>query len=471
MVINAYNRIFDRYLAAKKDLENRYCNPCFVILLLISYAILIGILLGLTVGQYDDEAKFECIYYMSKMLTIKAIIVNNHRSELLDNFYNSGETTTLPMTYRNLLRLVKNKNECVVNYKPCGILDTYGNVLCVEEFVPCPINKLKITHVNAAEEYLSRNYKTAPLNNISQNYQFFYSNEFNKGNGVVMIIKTKDDPKFINVNNFVLDSNTYIELYGDDAEILKGISNFFGDKIIGNEVAELFINIFQVVKDFEDVISIVGLALKGAKLYADLILSIAHLAEKKDIKEFEKFVKEKLEILDEKNKDIFFEHIGYNYYAKNYIGFKSVEDIDKFLRFDFGIYKKIFPSFIVSEIAFYFFLILDFFIGFFTVLFLVKPKFTKFNWAIAIIASIINIVPSLGFFIYSLVNYVNVNKSKTLDDLKSIESDEFIKGMIKDFINEFKNVKLLIITLCLIPVSWIFYVCSMIQYRPAKQEL
>ena len=121
---------------------------------------------------------------MSKMLTIKAIIINNHRSELLDSFYNSGETTTLPVTYRNLLRLVKNKNECIENYRPCGILDTYGNVLCVEEFVPCPINKLKITHVNAAGEYLSRNYKTVPLNNISTNYQFFYSNEFTEGNGV-----------------------------------------------------------------------------------------------------------------------------------------------------------------------------------------------------------------------------------------------------------------------------------------------
>ena len=464
-----YDRIVDRYLAAKKEVENSYCNPRFVILLLISYAILI-VLFGL-IGQYNDEAKFECIYYMSKMLTIKAIIVNNHRSELLDSFYNSGETTTLPMTYRNLLRLVKDKNECVTNYRPCGILDTYGNVLCVEEFVPCPINKLKITHVNAAEEYLSRNYKTTPLNNISTNYQFFYSNEFNKGNGVVMIIKTKDDPKFINVNNFVLDSNTYIEFYGDDAEILKGISNFFGGKIFGNEVIELFINIFQVVKDFEDQISIIDLALKGAKLYADVIISIANLAEKKDIKEFEKFVKKKIEILDEKNNDIYFEHIGDNYYAKNYIGFKSVENIEKFLRFDFGIYKKIFPSFIVSEIAFYFFLILVFFFGFFLGLFLCKPKFTKFNWSIAIIASIINIVPSLGFFIYGLVNYVNVNKSETLDDLKSIESDEFIKGIIKDFIEEFKNVKLLIVTLCIIPVSWIFYVCSMIQYCLAKQEL
>ena len=58
-----------------------------------------------------------------------------------------------------------------------------------------------------------------------------------------------------------------------------------------------------------------------------------------DIKEFEKFIKEKIAILDEKNNDIYFEHIGDNYYTKNYIDFRNVEDIDKFLRFDFSFYK------------------------------------------------------------------------------------------------------------------------------------
>ena len=132
--------------------------------------------------------------------------------------------------------------------------------------------------------------------------------------------------------------------------------------------------------------------------------------------------------------------------------------------------KKIFPCFLASKIAKYFSIFLDLFTLVFFILVLFKPKFTKFNWAIALIISIIYIVPSLSFFIYGIVTYVIVNKNKTLDDLKSIESDDFIKGIIKDFIDEFKNVKLLIVTLCLIPVSWIFYVCSMIQYCLAKQK-
>ena len=63
------------------------------------------------------------------------------------------------------------------------------------------------------------------------------------------------------------------------------------------------------------------------------------------IERFNKYVKEQIEILDEENIDLFFEHIGGDFYAKNYIGFKSVEDINKFMRFDYNIYKKRFPTF------------------------------------------------------------------------------------------------------------------------------
>ena len=308
--------IYNRYLAAKAEFEKDRFNKTFVILLIISYTILIAIIIPIAFAKGGEEEEFEYIYYMSKILTIKGIIINNHLSELLDSFSNSGETTTLPMSYRNLLKLVKNKNECVLGYRPCGILDTYGNVLCVDEFIPCPINRLKITHVNAAEEYLSRNYKTVPLKNISTNYQFFYTNEFTQGNGVTMIIKTRNEPKFITLNNFVLDSEAYKEYFFDAGESLKEISNFFGEKTTGNEVLDIFINIFQTVADFVEEFSLINIVLKGAKLFADIILFLFDNDDDNErIKRFEKFVKEKIELLDEKNNDIYFEHIGDNFYA------------------------------------------------------------------------------------------------------------------------------------------------------------
>ena len=62
-----------------------------------------------------------------------------------------------------MLKLVKNKSGCIENYRPCGILDTYGNVLCIEEIAPCPINKMRVAHMNAADDYLNGNFETTPL--------------------------------------------------------------------------------------------------------------------------------------------------------------------------------------------------------------------------------------------------------------------------------------------------------------------
>ena len=96
----------------------------FMIFTLFSYLLLLGILSAIFNERSSDKKLFEFVYYMSKILTIKTIIINNHCSELLDNFDTSGKPITLPDTYRNYLKLVKNKNNCIENYRPCGILDT-----------------------------------------------------------------------------------------------------------------------------------------------------------------------------------------------------------------------------------------------------------------------------------------------------------------------------------------------------------
>ena len=83
--------------------------------------------------------------FLFHLLHSLSIILNNHYSEILNGFTNSGAQMTVPNTYRNLLKLVENKNECKTGYKPCGILDTYGNVLCIDELLNCPLNKLKVS--------------------------------------------------------------------------------------------------------------------------------------------------------------------------------------------------------------------------------------------------------------------------------------------------------------------------------------
>ena len=88
---------------------------------------------------------------------------------------------------------------------------------------------MKVAHKNAAGDYLNRNYETIPLKNISINYQFFFSNLFEEGNAVSIIIKTKEEPKVITLNNFVLDSEIY-EKFFSDKKLLEGFVDIFDNE-------------------------------------------------------------------------------------------------------------------------------------------------------------------------------------------------------------------------------------------------
>ena len=136
-------------------------------------------------------------------------------------------------------------------------------------------------------------------------------------------------------------------------------------------------------------------------------------------------MKEQIAILDEENIDTFSEHIGSNIYAKNFIGFKSVDDINKFLRFDYNIYKKKFPSFQASKTALVGVIVMGIFIVslLYSLFTGIKTDCFFFKLYSIIPQYIIFYGLSLGFIIYALVVFINVNKNKKLDELKSIKSD------------------------------------------------
>ena len=60
--------------------------------------------------------------------------------------------------------------------------------------------------------------------------------------------------------------------------------------------------------------------------------------------DFRKYAQKKIKLEENKN-DKYFINIGENAYIKNYIGFKSLEDIELFMNFYYKkIYRKIYPS-------------------------------------------------------------------------------------------------------------------------------
>ena len=71
-------------------------NTVFSILLLVSYALLIGILIAIMIkNNFSEKNKFRNVYTMSKILTIKNMVANSHNSEIIFAFSSSGEASGL----------------------------------------------------------------------------------------------------------------------------------------------------------------------------------------------------------------------------------------------------------------------------------------------------------------------------------------------------------------------------------------
>ena len=441
-------------------------------LIVLSNLLLLGILSAIINEKLPEKQKFKYVYHLSKILTVKTRIIESHNSEILDGFSDFGEAYGLSLTYRNFLKLIENK-KCIENYKKCGILDTIGNPLCIDELVPCPINKMNVDNIVKKDYYLGNNYQTAPLSNMSHNHAFFYSNDYEEGEGKVIMIKTKDEPKYFTYNNFVVDTDAYKERFGEleDIKILDDILDIFDDNDNNNDNnndndLDKVIKIVQIINDLVDETS---LYIKGAKALTTFFLYYYN----KQVEKFEKYIKEKFEDLyDENNIDIYYSHIGDNFYTKNFIGFKNSQELNKFMKFDYKIYKKIFPNYTAAgwatvSIVMICINIRSDFPLFFPIC--IKQNNNnndqiKCNIGVVLLNSFFILPIALGFFIYSVVTYVQVNKNKDLNELKSIESDEFIKGFINEFVSLCQKGGLILSCIIITGISFVMNVISLILF-------
>ena len=413
------------------------------ILMFISYGALFGILSAIiSKANLSENAQFEAIYYSSKILTIKNIVLTNHKSEILLDFSPSGEPIGLTTSYKNLLKLVKN-NKCEENYRPCGILDTYGNLLCIDESFSCPINKYKVDIISKRNDYLSRGYKTVPLSNLTYNHQFFFANFFPEGITGVIIIKDEDEPKYLTTSNFIVDYELYKYYFGD-LKLIEDLASIFDNSNDNKkneddddeEDKDSLKIVVQISSDKDNDNDDIDTELIGIGAKAFLVLLSDEYNKRLD--KFKKFIEEKIYENEEENIDKYIEHIGDNFYVKNYIGFKSPQDINKFTKFNYDIIKKTFPNTIASIFAIIGVCLIGLILIIFLILFFTLKKkknelctnpFVKLLFDLPVFYPYV-----IGFIIYSAYTYSQFNKNEKLNDLKSIESDEFIKNFIKEFI-------------------------------------
>jgi len=146
-------------------------------ILLISEILLYISLLTLSIiGCIKNPKRYEKIWFCSKALTLKQIIINN-----TNNTYpikkitseNNDDGRIRDYDYSYLLNH-STKNECETNYKKCGILDSMKNIMCIPESKLCPLNEIKTSISENSDNYETGSYYNYNLyfnnHNISNNY-------------------------------------------------------------------------------------------------------------------------------------------------------------------------------------------------------------------------------------------------------------------------------------------------------------
>ena len=90
-----------------------------------------------------------------KILTVKNFIkINNEELYPILNFNPDGTSNEYEQNYKSLLK--HSRRECGANYKKCGILDTYKNIMCIPKEDDCPINNMIVDLISKSNEYISK---------------------------------------------------------------------------------------------------------------------------------------------------------------------------------------------------------------------------------------------------------------------------------------------------------------------------
>jgi len=415
------------------------------------------------IGCIKNPKKNEKIWFCSKILTLKQIVINN-----MKNTYPIEEiiSENNPNNYNyNYLLMHSTKNECETKYKKCGILDSMKNIMCIPESEICPLNGIKTS--------LSENYNIYKSGKF-YNYNLYFTNHNINNSIITNIIISDEQPKYITNDNFIFDSETYLETRkysssgdrdsdrdsdsdsdwgGSDGDYDGGDS---GDGGYGGGGDGGIGDGFGGWRNIEEESTEISY---GNTRVTNYILG--------------KF-NEKINI------DIYYQKINNNLYYRNYIGFENNQQMEEFIKSDFRYnYKKIFPN--TAAIVFGFISTIPFLI---LILFAIcrlnykdRPNSQKAN-ASAVCCSkcfviFIYMIFFIGYYIYFIVIYCLLHKKKiNCDSLKKIKTEIIIEDFINSFCsnNNFKII-LVIIEIGLLSLSFILFALGWIVHIIVQRDI
>ena len=469
----------------KKDCSNNVlCNiiqnniyfDLFLIGIICQFVILLAIIIDFYVSRN------EYIWFNSRILTIKKIIKENYDNyKIYQTFKNTDYYQALNYSYYDLLKN-SSKSECGENLKECGILDTYGNKLCLYKDYPCPINEIIVDLKEKRNEYINKGYNEFYYYLLKKNinYSFYYTNtSYDKQ--IISSLFYVDEyninipNRFIGSHNFVFDIDAFEQKYEYKTENVttSNLNSTNTNNITDNNVniTDNNVNITDnndIIKNDKELNYTIDI--KGGEDKNMIIWSNASETKFKlmQASRLEEYIDKKLNKSDNNN-DTNYTQIFYNIYIKNFVGFENAEQMDIFNNTDFTIYKNIFPHNIRLFLVMFFEVLLVIFV----IIYIRKLMEDKEKGDNNVCKIYENFIITFGmsiyfcsflyFYSYFIVSCYKLNKNNKFSELKKIKADKYIEEFISDFISRYNKRVLIAFSILFFTLSFICYLILLCQ--------
>ena len=310
------------------------CQRKYLYFLFFCIGSWINLFIFISLIIYYYTSKNEQVQYTSKILSIEKILKDNYANYKLYNAFLSYDYyNALNFSYYELLKN-SSRDKCPETLKQCGILDTYGNKLCLSKNIDCPINEIIIDSQEKMYNYKNKGYKAVNyhLTRFYNNCYLYYTNTKTDNNITSSFILYNYDPKLIDSHNFILDKDAYekkFEYRGNNPYINANnntSNNITNEKQNKNNDNSEILNLTQQLEGEEDEID----------FWYDVSEIKTKLASNPNLV---KYIRSRINNIA---KDENYIKIYDKLYIKNFVGFESAEEMDKLFSRDFIQYKDLF---------------------------------------------------------------------------------------------------------------------------------
>ena len=425
--------------------------------------------MSITIYYYASRNNY--IWFNSKISTINNILEDNYKNyKIYQSFDEYEHYSALNFSYYDLLKNAT-KDTCAENLKQCGILDTYGNKLCLYKDFPCPVNEIIVDLTAKRKNYTKEGFKRINYHLLRKvdGYSLYFRNTSYDKKIISSLIYFDSPPKLIDNHNFKFDLDAYGIKYGDlESSIKTNLTNYFNLSNYTN----IFLNELNLENSFDS-----NNFTKVFEGDEDEYVNWNEIPEIKTKllikKKLEKYINSSLNKNNDEDKN--YTKIFDKIYYKNFIGFENAEVMDKFRNVDFTIYKNIFPD----NIKLLLIITLEVFLFIFIIIYILKLKIydndledicKKNEYYIIICGMSIYIFSFIFFFGFYVKSAIDIFKNNDFYELQNIKCDQIIIDFLNEFIKRYNIKKVFVILLIIfLFFSLILYILSIIYY--VKKEI